>query len=401
MRKLATALLAFTALSCTNAFAEISKNTVRIGVLTDYTGMFAGLSGPGGEIAARMAVEDYGSKVAGAPIEVISADHQNKADLGSALVRRWYDEEGVDLVMDVPNSSVALAVQSIANERHKLVIYAGAGTADLTGKACMPTGFQWVWDTYSVAISTGRAMLDEGLKNWYIIAADYAFGQTMTSDITKIVEGRGGKIVGTVKHPLNSPDLSSFILQAQGASPDVIALANGGADTINTVKQFAEFGGTSSGVKLAGLAVFISDIHGIGLESAQGMRLTTGFYWDRTDETRAWSKRFFEKHGSMPTMAQAGVYSAVTHYLRAVEALKDDDPVKVAEQMRKTKVNDVFTKDGFIREDGRLVHDMYLVEVKKPDEVRYPWDYYKVLSTIPAQDTVRPLAESACPLVKK
>ncbi|MBY3422503.1 ABC transporter substrate-binding protein [Rhizobium laguerreae] len=401
MRKLVISLLACSAICSTTASAQMSNDTVRIGVLTDYTGMFAGLSGPGGEIAARMAVDDFGGKVGGVPIELMSADHQNKADLGSALVRRWYDEDGVDLVVDVPNSSVALAVQAIANERKKLVIYAGAGTADLTGKACMPTGFQWVWDTYSVAVSTGRALLDEGLKNWYVLAADYAFGQTMTTDITKIVEANGGKIVGTTKHPINTPDLSSFILQAQGASPDVIALANGGADMINTIKQFAEFGGASSGIKLAGLAVFISDIHGVGLESAQGMVLTTGFYWDRTDETREWSKRFFGKHGAMPTMAQAGVYSAVTHYLHAVEALKDDDPVKVAEQMRKTPVNDIFVENGSIREDGRMLHDMYLVEVKKPEDVRYPWDYYTILRTIPAADTVRPLAESACPLAKK
>lgn len=401
MRKLAISLLACSAIGCTSAFAAMSNDTVKVGVLTDYTGMFAGLSGPGGEIAARMAIDDYGGKVGGVPVELISADHQNKADLGSSLVRRWYDEEGVDIVVDVPNSSVALAVQAIANERKKLVVYAGAGTADLSGKACMSTGFQWVWDTYSLAVSTGRATLDVGLKNWYVIAADYSFGQTMTTDITKIIEANGGKIVGTTKHPINTPDLSSFILQAQGATPDVIALANGGADTINTVKQFAEFGGASSGSKLAGLAVFISDIHGIGLESAQGMVLTTGFYWDRSDETRTWSKRFFEKHGAMPTMAQAGVYSAVTHYLRAVEALKDDDPVKVAEQMRKSPVNDIFVENGSIREDGRMVHDMYLVEVKKPDEVRYPWDYYKILRTIPGPETLRPLAESACPLVKK
>jgi branched-chain amino acid transport system substrate-binding protein len=401
MRKLLLALAAYTALGAPAAFAEISNGTVKIGVLTDYSGMFSGLSGPGGAYAAQMAIDDFGGKIDGTAIELISADHQNKPDLGSALVRKWYDEDGVDLVMDVPNSSVALAVQAIAKDRQKLVIYAGAGTADLTGKSCMTTGFQWVWDTYSVAASTARAMMDEGAKNWYIIAADYSFGQTMASDITKIVEGNGGKVVGSTKHPINSPDFSSYILQAQSAAPDVIALANGGADMINSVKQFAEFGGTSGPSKLAGLAVFISDINGIGVESAQGMVLTTGFYWDRTDETRAWSKRFFDKMGAMPTMAQAGVYSAVSHYLKAVQQLDSDNPVDVAAQMMKTPISDIFVQNGHLRDDGRMVHDMYLVQVKKPEEVRYPWDYYKILRTIPGEDSVRPLAESTCPLVKK
>lgn len=401
MRRLTLAFLTYCVMGGTAAVAQISGGVVRIGVATDYTGIFAGLSGPGGRVAARMAIDDFGGKVAGVPVELVAADHQNKADIGSAIVRRWYDEDGVDLVMDVPNSSVALAVQAIAKERHKLVIYAGSGTADLTGKACMPTGFQWVWDTYSVAASTARAILGEKLKKWYVIAADYSFGQAMAADLAKVVEAQGGTILGVTKHPVNTPDFSSFILQAQAAGSDVIALANGGADTINAVKQFAEFGGNAGGPKLAGMAVFISDVHGIGLESAQGLILTTGFYWDRTEETRAWSKRFHALHGAMPTMAQAGVYSAVTHYLKAVEALGTDDSEKVAAKMREMKVNDMFSKDGFIREDGRMVHDMYLVQVKSPKEVRYSWDYYRILRTIPATDTVRPLAESQCPLVAK
>jgi branched-chain amino acid transport system substrate-binding protein len=399
MKKLTLTLLVCGLLGSTSAHAEITNGVVRIGVMTDYSGMFSALSGPGGAVAARMAVEDFGGKVAGVPIDVITADHQNKPDLGSTIVRKWYDEDGVDLVLDVPNSSVALAVQAIAKERKKLVIYAAAGTADLTGKNCMPTSFQWVWDTYSVAASTGRAMLDEGAKKWFIIAADYAFGQMMAADITKVVTAGGGTVVGVAKHPINTPDLSSFILQAQGANPDVVALANGGSDTVNAVKQFAEFGAGANGTKLAGLAVFITDIHGIGLESAQGLELTTGFYWDRTEKTREWSKRFFAKHGTMPTMAQAGVYSAVTHYLQAVEALKDDNPEKVAQKMRDTRVHDIFADDGYIRADGRLVHDMYLVQVKKPSEVRYPWDYYNIIRTIPGDQAVRPLAESTCPLV--
>ncbi|CAO3424477.1 ABC transporter substrate-binding protein [Azospirillum endophyticum] len=401
MRRLTLAFLTYCVMGGTAAVAQISGGVVRIGIATDYSGIFAGLSGPGGRVAARMAIDDFGGKVAGVPVELVAADHQNKADIGSAIVRRWYDEDGVDLVMDVPNSSVALAVQAIARERRKLVVYAGSGTADLTGKACMPTGFQWVWDTYSVAASTARAILEEKLRKWYVIAADYSFGQAMAADLTKVVETQGGTVLGVTKHPVNTPDFSSFILQAQATGSDVIALANGGADMINAVKQFAEFGGNAGGPKLAGMAVFISDVHGIGLESAQGLILTTGFYWDRTEETRAWSKRFHQLHGAMPTMAQAGVYSAVTHYLKAVEALGTDDPEKIAAKMRETKVNDIFAKDGFIREDGRMVHDMYLVQVKPPKEVQYPWDYYRILRTIPAMDTVRPLAESQCPLVTK
>lgn len=401
MRRLTLAFLTYCVMGGTAAVAQISGGVVRIGVATDYSGIFAGLSGPGGRVAARMAIDDFGGKVAGAPVELVAADHQNKADIGSAIVRRWYDEDGVDLVMDVPNSSVALAVQAIARERRKLVVYAGSGTADLTGKACMPTGFQWVWDTYSVAASTARAIMEEKLRKWYVIAADYSFGQAMAADLTKVVETQGGTVLGVTKHPVNTPDFSSFILQAQAAGPDVIALANGGADMINAVKQFAEFGGNAGGPKLAGMAVFISDVHGIGLESAQGLILTTGFYWDRTEETRAWSKRFHQLHGAMPTMAQAGVYSAVTHYLKAVEALGTDDSEKIAAKMRETKVNDIFAKDGFIREDGRMVHDMYLAQVKSPKEVQYPWDYYRILRTIPEVDTVRPLAESQCPLVAK
>ena len=401
MRRFSLALMAYCAIGGHAALAEISDGVVRIGLPTDFSGVFSGLSGPGGVVAAQMAVDDFGGKVGAAPIELLTADHQNKADLGSSIVRGWFDKDKVDLVVDVPNSSVALAVQAIAKERGKLVIYAGAGTADLSGKACMPTGFQWVWDTYSVARSTGKAILDEGRKSWYILAADYAFGHSMAADLGKVVQAEGGKIAGVTRHPVNTADFSSFILQAQAASPDVIALANGGSDTITSVKQFAEFGGGQSGIALAGLAVFISDVHGIGLDNAQGLVLTTGFYWDRTEATRAWSKRFFAKHGAMPTMAQAGVYSAVTHYLKAVAALGDDDPAKVAAKMRETKVDDIFAQNATIREDGRLVHDMYLVQVKKPSEVAYPWDYYRILRTIPAAETVRPLAESECPLVKK
>jgi len=401
MRRFSLTLISYCAFGAAAAFAQVSGDVVRIGIPTDYSGTFAALSGPGGVVAARMAVADFGGKVAGAPIEIVTADHQNKPDIASSLVRQWYDQDGVDLVVDVPNSSVALAVQAGAKERGKIAIYSGSGTAALAGKACMPTGFQWTWDTYSVAVSTGRAVLAEGMKKWFILAADYTFGQTMSADISRVVEAQGGEILGVIKHPINTPDLSSFLLQAQAAKPDVIALANGGTDTVNSVKQFAEFGGQSSGVKLVGLAIFITDVNSMGPEAAAGLILTTGFYWDRTEETRAWSKRFFAEHGAMPTMAQAGVYSAVTHYLKAVAALATDDSAKVAAKMRETRVNDIFATDGTIREDGRMVHDMYLAQVKAPDEVKYPWDYYRILRTVPGDDTVRPLADSECPLVKK
>lgn len=401
MKRLFLLLACSWVLGSAASLAQISDNAVKIGVLTDYSGVFSALSGPGGAVAARMAIADFGGKVAGAPIELLTADHGNKPDVASGLARRWYDETKVDLVLDVPNSSAALAVQAIAKDRGKLVIYSGSGTADLSGRACMPTGFQWTWDTYSIAVSTGRAILDEGKKKWYVLAADYAFGQTMAQDIEKIVKARGGTMAGLTKHPINTADFSSFILQAQAAKPDVIALANGGTDTINSVKQFAEFSSGAGGATLVGLAVFITDVHGIGPSSAAGLLLTTGFYWDRTDATRAWSKRFFDQHGAMPTMAQAGVYSAAMHYLKAIEATGTDDPARVAAKMRETKVNDIFAENGWIREDGRMAHDMYLARVKKPEEVRYPWDYYTILRTIPAAETVRPLAESECGLVRK
>lgn len=401
MKRMGLAVLATLAIGVSGAAAEVSGGGVKIGVPTDYTGTFSGLSGQGGVVAARMAIADFGGRAAGAPVELVTADHQNKADIGSAVVRRWFDQDGVDMVVDVPNSSVALAVQAIAKERSKIVIYAGAGTADLTGKACMPTGFQWVWDTYSVAASTGRAALGEGLKKWYILAADYAFGQTMAADLTKIIKSESGTVVGTAKHPINTPDFASFILQAQATNPDVIALASGGSDTINAVKQFAEFTGGASSTKLVGMAVFISDVHAIGVNSAAGLILTTGFYWDRTPQTREWSQRFFAERGVMPTMAHAGVYSAVLHYLKAVDAAGTDATDKVAAKMREMRVNDIFATDGHIRADGRMVHDMYLAQVKRPNEVKYPWDYYRILKTIPGDETVRPLAESECPLVRK
>ena len=384
-----------------HAVGQVSDNVVRIGLLTDYTGVFSALSGQGGVTAARMAVEDFGGTVLGKPIEIVQADHGNKPDTAAAIAKRWYDVEGVDMIADVPNSSVALAVQAVSRERQKIVIASGSGTAEFTGKSCTPTSFQWTWDTYSAAVATTKAVMQSGSESWYILAADYTFGRTMAADVSAQVKKAGGTVADVVRHPLNTLDFSSFIVQAQASKAKVVALANGGTDTVNAVKQFNEFGLRESGVKLVGMAVFVTDVHGMGLENARGLVLTNGFYWDRTDETRAWSKRFFARHNAMPTMAQAGVYSAVTHYLKSIASSGTDDGVRVAAEIRAHPVTDFFANGGRVREDGRLVHDMYLVEVKNPDEVKYPWDYYRVLRTIPGEEAVRPLAESECPLVQK
>ena len=386
----------------TGAAAQASNDAVRIGVLTDQSGVFAALAGPGSVVAARMAVEDFGAKAAGKPIEILTADHQNKADIGLQTARAWFDVDGVDMIVDVPNSAVVLAVQQLAKEKNRILIASGAGTADLTGKACSPNGIHWTWDTHAVAVSTARAIVEEGGDSWFFLTADYAFGHAMERDVSRVVTNLGGKVVQSVKHPLNTPDFGSFLLQAQASNAKIIALANGGTDTSNSIKQAREFGlTTAAGRKLAGLALFITDIHGVGLASAQGLLLTTGFYWDRTDATRAWSRRFFERHGAMPTMSQAGVYSAVSHYLKAVEAAVTDEAPRVVAKMRETPVNDFFAENGKIREDGRMVHDMYLAEVKSPEASRQPWDYYRIIRTVPGDQAFRPLGESECPLVKR
>lgn len=383
----------------TTAHADMSGGAVKIGVLTDQSGVFSSLAGKGSVVAAQMAIEDFGDKL-GVPVELVSADHQNKADVGTQIARRWYDVEGVDLIVDVPNSSVVLAVQELAREKNRVLIASGAGTASLTNEACSPNGIHWTWDTYSVAVSTGKAMVEQGGNRWFFLTADYAFGHTMQKDVAAVVTAAGAEVVGNVVAPLNTADFSSYLLQAPSVNANVIALANGGTDTINSLKQAQEFGLTQQ-ARIAGLAIFLTDVHSIGLEAAQGLYLTTGFYWDRTDESRAWSKRFFERHGAMPTMSQAGVYSAVTHYLNAVAKIGDDSAGPVIAQMKATPVNDFFAQNGVIREDGRMVHDMYLAQVKSPSESTGPWDYYKILSTVPGDEAFRPLSESACPLVAK
>jgi branched-chain amino acid transport system substrate-binding protein len=386
---------------CASASAQISGDVVKIGVLTDLSGPASDATGQGSVLAAQMAVEDFGGKVAGKPIEVVSANHQLKADVGASIARQWYDSEGVDLIIDVPVSAVGLAVQEVAREKHKLLIVESTGADQFTGKACSPYGMQWAFDTHSLATGTAQAVTQRGGKSWFFLTADYAFGHSLEADAGRVVKANGGTVVGSVRFPFNSPDLTSFVLQAQASKAKIIGIAAGPPDNTNAIKLGGEFGLFAGGQQMAGLLVLITDVHALGLKAAQGLLLTTSFYWDRDDQTRAWSKRFFAKLNKMPTMWQAGTYSAVTHYLQAIKATGTDEPLKVAAQMRATPVNDMFTHNGKLREDGLMVHDLYLVEVKKPDESKYPWDYYKVLATIPGDQAFPRLEDEDCPLLKK
>jgi branched-chain amino acid transport system substrate-binding protein len=378
-----------------------AETDVKIGVLNDRSGVYADLSGEGSVIAARMAVEDFKAADKGIKVDILSADHQNKPDIGSNIARQWYDQDGVDAIFDVPTSSVALAVSQVTREKNKIFIDSGAGAADLTGKQCSPNTVHWTYDTWALAHGTGSAMVKQGGNTWFFITADYAFGQALERDTRAVVEQAGGKVLGSVKHPFPGSDFSSFLLQAQSSGAKVIGLANAGGDTINTIKQASEFGITQGGQKLAGLLIFISDIHALGLQVAQGLVLTEAFYWDLNDGTRAWSKRFAEKNnGKMPTMVQAGVYASVLHYLKAVDAAKSKDATAVMAKMKEMPTDDPLFGKGQVRADGRVTHDMYLFEVKKPEESKGDWDYYKLLATIPADQAFRPLNEGGCPLVK-
>jgi branched-chain amino acid transport system substrate-binding protein len=381
------------------AHAEISGNAVKIGVMNDQSGLYADLAGQGSVEAARMAVEDFGGSINGAPIEVLSADHQNKPDVGSNIVRQWIDVDNVDVVVDVPTSSVALAVTEIVKEKDRVFLVSGAATTELTGAACSPNTIHWTYDTYALAVGTGRAMVEEGGDSWFFITADYAFGHQLEEDTSRVVQEQGGQVLGSVRHPLSTADFSSYLLQAQGSGAKVIGLANAGTDTTNAIKQANEFGITQAGQQLASLLMFLTDVDALGLDVAQNLVLTTGFYWDMNDETRAWSQRFNERVGQMPTMVQAGVYSAVTHYLNAIKETGSDQAKAVVDQMKAMPVNDFFAKNGKIREDGRMVHDMYLARVKTPDESTGRWDYYEILRTIPGDQAFLPLEESTCALV--
>jgi branched-chain amino acid transport system substrate-binding protein len=380
---------------------KISDGVVKIGLLLDMSSVYADITGTGSVTAAKMAVEDFGGSVLGKPIEIVFADHLNKADIASAKAREWFDTQQVDAILDVAASATALAAIDVAKQKNKIIVLNGPGAVNITNEACGPNVVHWTYDTYALAHGTGNAMVKQGYDTWFFLTADYAFGHALEKDTSDVVKANGGKVLGSARAPLNTSDFSSFLLQAQTSKAKVIGLANAGADTINAIKQSAEFGIVRGGQKLAGLLIFLTDVHSLGREVAQGMLLTSAFYWDMNEETRAWSQRFLKAHGKMPTMNQAGLYSTVMHYLKAVQAAGTDDTNAVMAQMRATPINDVFAKNGRIREDGRMMHDMYLFEVKTPAEARGEWDYYKLRATIPAEEAFQPLALSRCSLVKK
>jgi branched-chain amino acid transport system substrate-binding protein len=382
------------------AAAANAETQVKIGVMNDRSGLYADMSGEGSVVAAKLAIEDFKAADKGLKVEVVSADHQNKADVAINTAREWFDQQGVDIIVDVPNSGVALALSELIKEKNKVFINSGAAASDLTGAKCSPNTIHWTYDTWALANGTGSAIVKRGGTSWFFITADYAFGAALERDTAKVVKENGGTVVGAVKAPLNTQDFSAFLLQAQSSGAKIIGLANAGGDTINSIKQAAEFGIVQGGQNLAGLLIFITDIHSLGLKTAQGLVFTAAFYWDLNDQTRAWSDRFMKATGRRPSMVQAGVYSGVLHYLKAVEALKSaKDGKTVVAKMKETPTDDPLFGKGEVRADGRKTHDMYLFEVKKPEESKGPWDYYKLLTTIPADKAFRPLNEGGCPLV--
>ena len=384
----------------TTAQAAISDDEIRIGYLADMSGTYRDLSGPGGLEALKMAVEDFGGQVNGKKIVIFNADDLNKPDVGANTVRQWIDEKNVDVVTGLVATSVVMAVNKIVEQENKLALISGSASSSLTNEYCSPNHIHWVYDTYALSNGTARAVLQEGGKDWFILAADYAFGHSLEADITNVVETGGGKVVGKVRHPFPSNDFSSYILQAQGSGAEVVALANAGADMVNSLQTASQFGLTQSGQKLAGMVVFLNDVHSMGLDVTQGLMLTTGWYWDMNDETREWAQRYHKRVGRMPSMTHAGVYSSTLHYLNAVKETDSDDSQVVRAKMIETPINDMFAKNGELREDGRMVHDMYLAQVKTPAESTSEWDLYKILRTIPGDQAYRPLAESQCKLIK-
>jgi branched-chain amino acid transport system substrate-binding protein len=380
------------------ARAQVSDNVVKIGVMNDQSGLYADLGGPGSVTAARMAAEDAGGNVLGKPIEIVVADHQNKADIGVAIARRWFESEGVDLAIGFDHSAVALAVEQLAAQYNRIAIAGAVGSTAFTGKNCTANEASWIYDSYALTTSLAKSTVAEGRDTWFFVTVDYAFGHSLEADATAAVVAAGGKVLGSVRHPLNTSDFSSYLLQAQASGAKVVAFANGGGDMVNAVKQANEFG-LAKQQGMVSLLVFISDVHSMQLQAAQGLKFVTGFYWDRDDESRAWSKRFFDKQGRMPTMAQASVYSAVRHYIASIKAAGTDEAKAVMAKMRELPVNDFYVKNGHVREDGRMVHDMLFAQVKTPTESKGPWDYYKILGVIPGDQAFRPLAEAGCPLV--
>ncbi|MCD2182684.1 ABC transporter substrate-binding protein [Rhizobium sp. GN54] len=402
MRKSLIASTAILLAMGTSAFAaDVSDGMVKIGILNDQSGVYADFGGKWSYEAAKMAVEDYGGKAAGAPVEVVTADHQNKADIASNIARQWYDTEQVDSIMELTSSSVGLAVQALSKEKKKITINTGAATTELTGKQCSPYGFHWAYDTHSLAVGTGGALVKQGGDSWFFLTADYAFGYSLEENTAAFVKENGGTVAGSVRHPLGTTDYSSFLLQAQSSGAKVIGLANAGLDTSNAIKQAAEFGIVAGGQRLAALLFTLAEVHGLGLEAAQGLTLTEGFYWNRDEESAKFGKRFFERTGRMPNMVQAGTYSAVTQYLKAIDKAGTDDADAVSKALHEMPVSDVFAQNGTVAPNGRMIHDMYLLEVKKPGESDVDWDYFKVLATIPGKDAFIDPAKSGCDLVSQ
>jgi branched-chain amino acid transport system substrate-binding protein len=399
--KTLTLVAALSAAIAPAAQAQVSDGVVRIGVLTDLSGVYSDVAGKGTVVATQMAIDDFLAKEKPAfKIEMVSADHQNKGDIAANKAREWFERGGVDVVSELVTTSVALAVQKIAKEKNRVALISGAASTRVTNEDCNDVTVHWTYDTYAVANGTAKAVTQSGGKKWFFLTADYAFGHSLEKDAAAVVKANGGDVLGAVRHPFPGADFSSFLLKAQASGAQIIGLANAGGDTINSIKQAAEFGITPK-QQLAGLLMFISDVHSLGLKTTQSMYLTEGFYWNLNDDTRAWSKRFFDLQKRMPTMIQAGQYSSVMHYLKAVKAIGSDDTARVMTQMKKTPINDFFAKNGVIRADGRMVHDMYLLQVKKPSESTTPWDYYNVRATIPAAEAFQPLSASTCPLIKK
>ncbi|CCD90073.1 putative ABC transporter, substrate binding protein; possible branched chain amino acid binding protein [Bradyrhizobium sp. ORS 285] len=390
--------LAFAAVGALMVAAPASAQ-VKIGILNDQSGVYADYGGKYSVEAAKMAIEDFGGEVLGQKVELVTADHQNKPDLASSIARRWYDTEGVDMITELTTSSVALAVQELSAEKKKIDIVVGAATSRITGDACTPYGFHWAFDTHALAVGTGGALVEAGGNTWFFLTADYAFGYALEKDTSDIVTAKGGKVLGSVRIPLNSSDFSSFLLQAQSSKAKIIGLANAGLDTTNSIKQAAEFGIVKGGQKLAGLLMTLAEVNGLGLEAAQGLILTEGFYWDHDDKSRAFSERFMKRTGRMPSMIHAGTYSATLSYLKAVKAAGTKESDAVAKKLKELPVDDAFAQ-GKVQANGRMVHDMYLFEVKSPAESKKPWDYYKLLATVPGDKAFFSAKESGCPLTK-
>ncbi|MCO4862169.1 ABC transporter substrate-binding protein [Cupriavidus sp. WGlv3] len=404
-RRTAGVLALAAALACGTAQAQpraaISDDVVKLGMLLDMSGLYADVTGRGSATAAQMAIDDFGGKVLGKKIELLVVDHQNKADIAANKAREWYDTGNVDAILDVAASAPALAVLEVAKQKNRIVVFSGPGTERITNDLCTPVSVHYAYDTYALANTTARATVQRGGKSWFFLTADYAFGHTLQDSATAVINETGGKVVGAARHPIGASDFASYLLQAQASKAQIVGLANAGGDAINAIKAASEFGLTRNHAqRMAGLLLYVNDIHALGLKTTAGLLLTEGFYWDMNDATRAWSRRYFEKLKKMPNMSQAGAYSSVMHYLKAVQAAGTDETAAVMKQMKAMPINDFFAKNGRIREDGRMIHDMYLFEVKTPAESKYPWDYYKVVATVPGEQAFMPAAKSKCPLLR-